>query len=172
MKLKKLIIMVVCCVIIASMGIALTGCSDSSDKDAGNSNGMNVESSTDTNAESGTDTNAESGTDTNVESNTETNDENRYLGTWAATVMESDEGDVYDVEESIGAYEFTFNADNTFSGSINGDVSDGTWELTEDGVKIMEPNGVSAEFIYKDGELLWKIDMADVKVTCHFVKKQ
>lgn len=148
MKLKKLIIMVVCCVIIASMGIALTGCGNSSDKDAGNSSGMNVESSTDT------------------------NDKNRYLGTWAATVMESDEGDVYDVEESIGAYEFTFNADNTFSGSINGDVSDGTWEPTEDGVKIMEPNGVSAEFIYKDGELLWKIDMADVKVTCHFVKKQ
>ena len=164
MKLKKLIIMVVCCVITASMGIALTGCGNSSDKDAGNSSGMNVESSTETNAENST--------DTNVESSTETNDENRYLGTWAATVMESDEGDVYDVEESIGAYEFTFNADNTFSGSINGDVSDGTWELTEDGVKIMEPNGVSAEFIYKDGELLWKIDMADVKVTCHFVKKQ
>ena len=156
MKLKKLIIMVVCCVIITSMGIALTGCSNSSNKDAGNSSGMNVESST----------------ETNTESSTETNDENRYLGTWAATVMESDEGDVYDVEESIGAYEFTFNADNTFSGSINGDVSDGTWKLTEDGVKIMEPNGVSAEFIYKDGELLWKIDMADVKVTCHFVKKQ
>ena len=156
MKLKKLTIMVACCAIIASMGIALTGCGNSSDKDAGNSSGMNVESSTETNAES----------------STETNDEDRYLGTWAATVMESDEGDVYDVEESIGAYEFTFNADNTFSGSINGDVSDGTWELTEDGVKIMEPNGVSAEFTYKDGELLWKIDMADVKVTCHFVKKQ
>ena len=156
MKLKKLIIMVVCCVIIASMGSALTGCGNSSNKDAGNSSGMSVESST----------------ETNTESSTETNDENRYLETWAATVMESDEGDVYDVEESIGAYEFTFNADNTFSGSINGDVSDGTWELTEDGVKIMEPNGVSAEFIYKDGELLWKIDMADVKVTCHFVKKQ
>ena len=133
MKLKKLIIMVVYCVIIASMGIALTGC--------GNSSGMNVESST----------------ETNTESSTETNDENRYLGTWAATVMESDEGDVYDVEESIGAYEFTFNADNTFSGGINGDVSDGTWELTEDGVKIMEPNGVSAEYIYKEGELICRI---------------
>ena len=156
MKLKK-IINVVCCVIIASIGITMTGCGNSSsDKDAGNN----------------TDTNIESSVDTNVESNTDTNDENRYLGTWTATVMESDEGDVYDVEESIGAYEFTFNDDNTFSGSINGDVSDGTWELTEDGVKIMEPNGVSAEFTYKDGELLWKIDMADVKVTCHFVKKQ
>ena len=156
MKLKKLIIMVICCVIIASMGIALTGCGNSSDKDAGNN----------------TDTNIERSSDTNVESNTDKNDENRYLGTWAATVLESDEGDVYDVEESIGAYEFTFNADNTLSGSINGDVYDGTWELTEDGVKTIEPNGVSVEFTYKDGELLWNIDMADVKVTVHFVKKQ
>lgn len=172
MKLKKLIIMVVCCVIIASMGITLTGCGNSSDKDSGKNSGVNSESSTETNVESSTETNAENSTDTNAKSSTEMNDENRYLGTWAATVMESDEGDVYNVEESIGAYEFTFNADNTFSGSINGDVSDGTWELTEDGVKIMEPNGVSDEFIYKDGELLWKIDMADVKVTCHFVKKQ
>lgn len=126
----------------------MTGCGNSSDKAAGNN------------------------TDTNIESNTDKNDENRYLGTWAATVMESDEGDVYDVEESIGAYEFTFNADNTLSGSINGDVYDGTWELTEDGVKTIEPNGVSVEFTYKDGELLWNIDMADVKVTVHFVKKQ
>ena len=164
MKLKKLIIMVVCCVIIASMGIALTGCGNSSDKDAGNSSGMNVESNTDTNVKSSDDMTAES--------NTDTNDENRYLGTWAATVMESDEGDVYDVEESIGAYEFTFNADNTFSGGINGDVSDGTWELTEDGVKIMEPNGVSAEFTYQDGELIWDLEMGDVKATIHFVKKQ
>ena len=156
MKLKKLIIMVVCCVIIASIGITMTGCGNSSDKDAGNN----------------TDTNIERSSDTNVESNTDKNDENRYLGTWAATVMESDEGDVYDVEESIGAYEFTFNADNTLSGSINGDVYDGTWELTEDGVKTIEPNGVSVEFTYKDGELLWNIDMADVKVTVHFVKKQ
>lgn len=164
MKLKKTIILA-CCVIIAALGITLTGCSNSSsDKDAGNSTDVNVESSTDTNIESSV--------DTNVESNTDTNDENRYLGTWAATVMESDEGDVYDVEESIGTYEFTFNADNTFSGGINGDVSDGTWELTEDGVKIMEPNGVSDDFTYKDGELLWKIEMADVKVTIHFVKKQ
>lgn len=155
MKLKK-IINVVCCVIIASIGITMTGCGNSSDKDAGNN----------------TDTNIERSSDTNVESNTDKNDENRYLGTWAATVMESDEGDVYDVEESIGAYEFTFNADNTLSGSINGDVYDGTWELTEDGVKTIEPNGVSVEFTYKDGELLWNIDMADVKVTVHFVKKQ
>ena len=165
MKLKKLIIMVVCCVIIASMGIALTGCGNSSsDKAAGNSSGTNVESNTDTNVKSSDDMTAES--------NTDTNDENRYLGTWAATVMESDEGDVYDVEESIGAYEFTFNADNTFSGGINGDVSDGTWELTEDGVKIMEPNGVSAEFTYQDGELIWDLEMGDVKATIHFVKKQ
>ena len=120
MKLKKSIIMVVCCVIIASMGIALTGCGNSSNKDAGNSSGMNVESSTETNAESST--------DTNVESNTETNDENRYLGTWAATVMESAEGDVYDYEEKLGVYEITLNADYTTTGKSNDSTFDGgTW---------------------------------------------
>ena len=165
MKLKKLIIMVVCCVIIASMGIALTGCGNSSDKDAGNSSGMNVESSTETNAESST--------DTNVESSTETNDENRYLGTWAATVMESAEGDVYDYEEKLGVYEITLNADYTTTGKANDNTFDGgTWEHTENGVKITDPNGVSAEYIYKDGELIWDLEMGDVKATIHFVKKQ
>ena len=156
MKLKK-IINVVCCVIIASIGITMTGCGNSSDKDAGNN----------------TDTNIERSSDTNVESNTDKNDENRYLGTWAATVMESAEGDVYDYEEKLGVYEITLNADYTTTGKANDNTFDGgTWELTENGVKITDPNGVSAEYIYKDGELIWDLEMGDVKATIHFVKKQ
>ena len=149
--------MVVCCVIIASMGIALTGCSDSSDKDAGNSSGMNVESSTDTNAESGT--------DTNVESNTETNDENRYLGTWAATVMESAEGDVYDYEEKLGVYEITLNADGSASMLEEGETIDCGWEPTENGVKMSDSSVV--EFTYEDGKLVTEVS----GVTIYFEKK-
>lgn len=156
MKLKKSTILV-CCVIIAALGITLTGCGNSSsDKDAGNSS-MNVESST----------------DTNTESSTDINDENRYLGTWKATVMESDEGEVYDYEEQLGVYEITLNADHTSTGKANDETFDGgTWELTEDGVKMMDPNGVAVDFVYKDGELIWDLEMGDVKVKTHFVKKQ
>lgn len=156
MKLKKSTILV-CCAIIASMGITLTGCGNSSsDKDAGNSS-VNVESST----------------DTNTESSTDINDENRYLGTWKATVMESDEGEVYDYEEQLGVYEITLNADHTSTGKANDETFDGgTWELTEDGVKMMDPNGVAVDFVYKDGELIWDLEMGDVKVKTHFVKKQ
>ena len=156
MKLKKSTILV-CCVIIAALGITLTGCGNSSsDKDAGNSS-VNVESST----------------DTNTESSTDINDENRYLGTWKATVMESDEGEVYDYEEQLGVYEITLNADHTSTGKANDETFDGgTWELTEDGVKMMDPNGVAVDFVYKDGELIWDLEMGDVKVKTHFVKKQ
>ncbi len=156
MKLKKSTILV-CCVIIAALVITLTGCGNSSsDKDAGNSS-VNVESST----------------DTNTESSTDINDENRYLGTWKATVMESDEGEVYDYEEQLGVYEITLNADHTSTGKANDETFDGgTWELTEDGVKMMDPNGVAVDFVYKDGELIWDLEMGDVKVKTHFVKKQ
>ena len=156
MKLKKLLILAYC-VIVATMGITLTGC-DLNIKDIldGFSN----------------DTSAES-TNTDYESSSDTNDENRYLGTWAATVMESAEGDVYDYEEKLGGYEITLNADYTTTGKANDNTFDGgTWELTENGVKIADPNGVSAEYIYKDGELIWDLEMGDVKATIHFVKKQ
>ena len=90
MKLKKSTILV-CCTIIASMGIALTGCgNNSSDKDTANNN-VNVETKT----------------ETKDEPKTETNDEALYIGTWKATVMESSEGDVYDYEENLGVYEIT-----------------------------------------------------------------
>ena len=156
MKLKKSTILV-CCTIIASMGIALTGCgNNSTDKDTANNN-VNVETKT----------------ETKDEPKTETKDKNLYNGTWKATVMESSEGDVYDYEENLGVYEITLNADYTSTGKTNDETFDGgTWELTEDGVKIMESNGVAVDFIYKDGELIWDLEMGDVKAKTHFVKKQ
>ena len=156
MKLKKSTILV-CCTIIASMGIALTGCgNNSTDKDTANNN-VNVETKT----------------ETKDEPKTETNDEDVYIGTWKASIVESAEGDVYDYEEKLGVYEITLNADYTTTGKANDDTFEGgTWEHTENGVKITDPNGVSAEYIYKDGELIWDIEMGDVKATIHFVKKQ
>ena len=156
MKLKKPIILA-CCVIIASMGITLTGCgNNSSDKDTANNN-VNVETKT----------------ETKDEPKTETKDEDLYIGTWKASIFESAEGDVYDYEEKLGVYEITLNADYTSTGKANDDTFDGgTWELTENGVKITDPNGVSAEYIYKDGELIWDLEMGDVKAKTHFVKKQ
>lgn len=156
MKLKKSTILV-CCTIIASMGIALTGCgNNSTDKDTANNNA-----------------NVETKTETKDAPKTETNDADLYIGTWKATVMESSEGDVYDYEENLGVYEITLNADYTYTGKTNDETFDGgTWELTEDGVKIMESNGVAVDFIYKDGELIWDLEMGDVKAKTHFVKKQ
>lgn len=164
MKLKKSTILV-CCAIIASMGIALTGCgNNSTDKDTANNN-VNVETKTEKKDEPKT--------ETKDEPKTEKKDENLYIGTWKATVMESPEGDVYDYEETLGVYEITLNADYTSTGKTNDETFDGgTWELTEDGVKITESNGVAVDFIYKDGELIWDLEMGDVKAKTHFVKKQ
>lgn len=73
MKLKKLITMV-CCAIVAAMGITLTGCNYILDEI---DSVVNEESSTDTSAEISTGTNAETGTDTNTESSNG--------GTWVQT---------------------------------------------------------------------------------------
>ena len=147
------------------MGITLTGCgNNSSDKDTANNN-VNVETKTETKDEPKT--------ETKDEPKTETKDENLYIGTWKATVMESPEGDVYDYEENLGVYEITLNADYTSTGKTNDETFDGgTWELTEDGVKITDPTGVAVDFVYKDGELIWDLEMGDVKAKTHFVKKQ
>lgn len=155
MKLKKNIILI-CCVIIAALGTTLTGCGNSnSDKDAANNN-VNVETKS----------------ETKDEPKTETKGEDLYIGTWKASVIESD-GEVYDYEENIGVYEITINADYTVTGKTDDETHDGgTWELTENGLKITDPNGISAEFIYKDGELIWDLEMGDVKAKTHFVKKQ
>ena len=191
MKLKKSIVLV-CCVMIASLGITLTGCGNNSSDTVADSSSMIAESSTDVSAEGSADVRAES-PDVSAESpdvSAETPDadaespdvsaespdvsaENPYVGTWEGTIVESSEGEVVDVAEALGAYEITFHADNTFSGVIDQEASgEGTWELTENGLRMMESNGVTSDFIYQDGELLWVIEMLDVKATVHFVKKQ
>ena len=198
MKLKKTIILV-CCVMIAALGITLTGCGNNSSDTVADSSSMIVESSTDVSAEGSADVRAESpdvsaespdvsaespdvsaeSPDVSAESpdvsaeSPDVSAENPYVGTWEGTIVESSEGEVVDVAEALGAYEITFHADNTFSGVIDQKASgEGTWELTENGLRMMESNGVTSDFIYQDGELLWVIEMLDVKATVHFVKKQ
>lgn len=151
MKFKKTIILA-CCVIIAALGITLTGCQFEDREYARSSN----------------DTNAESSSDIDL------NDENLYLGTWKATITEEADGSIYDYEKNGPATEITLYADHTFSTRVNEDEVDdnSTWEFTEGGVKIMR-NGFEPGFCtYKDGELLWAMETELGKSTTHFVKKQ
>lgn len=151
MKFKKTIILA-CCVIIAALGITLTGCQFEDREYARSSN----------------DTNAESSSDIDL------NDENLYLGTWKATITEEADGSIYDYEKNGPATEITLYADHTFSTRVNEDKVDdnSTWEFTEGGVKIMR-NGFESGFCtYKDGELLWAMETENGKSTTHFVKKQ
>lgn len=159
MKLKKLFTMAYC-VIIAAMGITLTGCFESKENQVDISNDINAESSNDTNAES----------DGDIDSN----DENLYLGTWRATITEEADGSVYDYEKNGLAAEITLRADYTISMRVNDDVDDdaGAWELTKGGVVIYR-NGFDPEiYTYKDGELIWVLETENGKSTSHFVKNQ
>lgn len=137
MKIKKTI-MLLCCVIIASMGIVLTGCGSSSD-----------------------------------ESSTDTNLENQYLGTWEATVITTAEDEVlYDFKEDNEVCTFTFNDDNTFKLVLEDVEYDGTWELIEDGLMITDTDNKQTNIYYKDGELLWTLQVGDIEGTYHFVKNE
>ena len=191
MKFKKTIILA-CCVIIAALGITLTGCEfedreyarSSNDANAEGSNDTNAEGGNDTNAEGSNDTNAESSSDTNAESSSDTNaesssdidlnDENLYLGTWKATITEEADGSIYDYEKNGPAMEITFYADHTFSTRVNEDEVDvnSTWEFTEGGVKVFRDGFEPGFCTYKDGELLWAMETELGKSTTHFVKKQ
>ncbi|MDO4482720.1 MAG: hypothetical protein Q4C14_08400 [Bacillota bacterium] len=143
MKMKKLLILL-CCVMIASMGIVLTGCGSSSD-------------------ESGS-ANAEGGTDTNPE--------DQYLGTWEATVFTSSDGEViYDFKADNEICTYTFNDDHTFEMLLDGEDYDGIWELTEDGMMLTDTDDVRTNMYYKDGELLWTLKVGDMEGSYHFVKK-
>lgn len=145
MKMKKTIILI-CCIIIASMGIALTGCGNSSD---------------------------ESSSNMNAESSANTNPENQYLGTWEGTVITSSDGEVlYDFSEGDEVCVFTFNDDHTLKIQLADDLYDATWELTEDGIKITDTDGVQTNIYYKDGELLWTLQVGDIEGTYHLAKKQ
>ncbi len=123
MKLRRTII-VACCVIIATMGIALTGCGGSDDKYA----------------------------------------DSPYVGTWAAKTAEYSGVEV-DVNEVIGAFEITLNADGSASMLEEGETIDCGWEPTENGVKMSDSSVV--EFTYEDGKLVTEVS----GVTIYFEKK-
>ncbi|MGN0498400.1 MAG: hypothetical protein ACI4F6_05010 [Acutalibacteraceae bacterium] len=151
MKFKKTIIFA-CCVIIAALGITLTGCEFEDREYARSSNDANAEGSSDI----------------------DLNDENLYLGTWKATITEEADGSIYDYEKNGPATEITLYADHTFSTRVNEDEVDdnSTWEFTEGGVKIMRNGFDPVIYTYKDGELLWAMETELGKSTTHFVKKQ
>ena len=151
MKFKKTIIFA-CCVIIAALGITLTGCEFEDREYARSSNDANAEGSSDI----------------------DLNDENLYLGTWKATITEEADGSIYDYEKNGPATEITLYADHTFSTRVNEDEVDdnSTWEFTEGGVKLFRDGFESGFCTYKDGELLWAMETELGKSTTHFVKKQ
>ena len=151
MKFKKTIILA-CCVIIAALGITLTGCEFEDREYARSSNDANAEGSSDI----------------------DLNDENLYLGTWKATITEESDGSVYDYKKNGLVTEMTLNADHKFSTRVNDDVYDdaGKWEFTKGGVKIMKKGFDPVIYTYKDGELLCVMKTELGKSTTHFVKKQ
>lgn len=159
MKFKKKVIMV-CCVIIAALGITLTGCFESKENQ--------VDISNDTNAEISKDTNAE------IDGDIDLRDENLYVGTWKATITEEADGSVYDYEKKGPVTEITLRADHTFSTRVNDDVDDdaGTWEFAGGGLEIIRKGFDHAFYAYKDGELIWVMETENGKSTTHFVRKQ
>ncbi|MGN0702783.1 MAG: hypothetical protein ACI4KL_06395 [Lentihominibacter sp.] len=124
MKLRKTII-VACCVIIATMGIALAGCGGGGEKYA----------------------------------------DSPYVGTWAANTAEYSGVEV-DVNEVIGAFEITLNADGSATMLEEGDTLDSKWEPTENGVK-MKDAASEVDFTYEDGKLVTE----QSGVTFYFEKK-
>lgn len=166
MKMRKTISMV-CCVIIASMGIALTGCGGSSSAES-TVKSSSAESTVESNsAES---TVESSSVESTVESSSEKYADSPYVGTWVATVTEY-EGTEYDAEEVIGASEFTFNADGTGKFVADGVQLDLELEPTEDGLKFTDFNG-DGYFTYKDKELLLDVETKEIFITTHFEKAE
>lgn len=124
MKVRKLMI-IACCVVIASLGVVLAGCGGSDEKYA----------------------------------------DSPYVGTWAANVAEYS-GIEVDVEEIIGAFEITLNADGSATMLEEGDTLDSEWEPTENGVKMKDATS-EVEFTYEDGKLVTE----ESGVTFYFEKK-
>lgn len=146
MKFKKTII-VTCFVIIASLGLSLTGCSNSS-------NDKTTENTSDTDAKNTSDTDAE----------------NPYIGTWVATVVER-EGIEYDAAEANASFVLTLDADGTGTfdpGNGGGDIK---WELAEDRLKITDSVG-DYYFTYKNGKVLWELPIDQEVATIYFEKKK
>lgn len=143
MKLKKALI-VAFCVIIAALGLALTGCS--SDK------------ATDSNSEEA------------VEATEEAADIS-YEGTWKVTAADCDGVKVDDVNEFLGAVYITLNPDGTAAFVASGMVINGSWELTEDGFKFGNDDD-SYTFVYKDGKLILDTETEAGLVTSYFEKEE
>ena len=146
MKFKKTII-VTCFVIIASLGLSLTGCSNSS-------NDKTTENTSDTDAKNTSDTDAE----------------NPYIGTWVATGVER-EGIEYDAAEANASFVLTLDADGTGTfdpGNGGGDIK---WELAEDRLKITDSVG-DYYFTYKNGKVLWELPIDQEVATIYFEKKK
>lgn len=166
MKIKKTILLL-CCVIIASLGIVLTGCGSSNDE---GSSDVSTEISGDVSAESSSDASAESGSDASAESGSEKNDDGVYVGTWAATVVDY-EGDEYSADEFIGPTKFVFNADGTGDFIGDGMSTEIQWEPTEDGVKFSDFGG--EEYLtYKDGKLLLDVNLESGGFITVYLEKQ
>ena len=142
MKFKKTII-VTCFVIIASLGLSLTGCSNSS-------NDKTTENTSYTDAKNTSDTDAE----------------NPYIGTWVATVVER-EGIEYDAAEANASFVLTLDADGT--GTF--DAGDIKWEIAEDRLIITDSVG-DYYFTYKDGKVLWELPIDQEVATIYFEKKK
>ena len=151
MKFKKTII-VTCFVIIASLGLSLTGCSNSSnDKTTEN-------------------TSAKYTSNTDAENTIDTDAENPYIGTWVATVVER-EGIEYDAAEANASFVLTLDADGTGTfdpGNGGGDIK---WELAEDRLKITDSVG-DYYFTYKNGKVLWELPIDQEVATIYFEKKK
>ena len=146
MKLKRTIVLT-CCVIIASLGIALTGCSNSSSDKA-----------------------AESTSEVVAENTSEVVSESTYMGTWVASVAEY-EGIEYSFEETDEIVEFTFRAGGTGTFIGDGMNIDIEWAPVEGGLKYTDSAG-SSDLTYKDGRLLWELEIETGLATMYLEKQQ
>ncbi|MCI5503270.1 MAG: hypothetical protein MR410_04060 [Eubacterium sp.] len=162
MKLKRTIVLT-CCVIIASLGIALTGCSNSSSDKA-------AESTSEVVAESTSEVVAENTSEVVSESTSEVVSESTYMGTWVATVAEY-EGTEYSFEETDEIVEFTFRADGTGTFIGDGMNIDIEWAPVEGGLKYTDSAG-SSDLTYKDGRLLWELEIETGLATMYLEKQQ
>ena len=166
MKFKKTII-VTCFVIIASLGLSLTGCSNSSnDKTTENTSDTDAKNTSNTDAENTSDTDAKNTSDTDAKNTSDTDAENPYIGTWVATVVER-EGIEYDAADANASSVFTINADGT--GTF--DAGDIKWEIAEDRLIITDSVG-DYYFTYKDGKVLWELPIDQEVATIYFEKKK
>ncbi len=88
-----------------------------------------------------------------------------YVGTWKATTAEY-AGIEMDVEEVIGEFVLTLDADGSAKVKLKGEESTGTWEPTDNGFTVDESGEM--EFV-PDGDGI-SVDYAGVNI--YFEKQQ